>query len=253
MPNQQNDALFTLIQSLTKTEKRYFSLYIAQQHTENISKYMKLFSVMDRMSNYDEKQIIKKEPSIKASQLSNLKAHLYKELLTALRLCHSGKHSEIEIREQIDFARILYNRGLIGQSLKILEKAKQFAIANSHFILTLEILQFEKNIEARHITRSIKGRAEQLEEETEYIISHVNEVAQLSSLALRMYGLYLEKGHIQNEKESKELEKFFKEKLKDLTYEQVSFFGQAYLHQAYCWYYYMQLDFDIEYFLFYLL
>ncbi|HEU0112639.1 MAG TPA: hypothetical protein VFQ73_17315 [Flavisolibacter sp.] len=243
MPNQQNDALFTLIQSLTKTEKRYFSLYIAQQHTENISKYMKLFSVMDRMSNYDEKQIIKKEPSIKASQLSNLKAHLYKELLTALRLCHSGKHSEIQIREQIDFARILYNRGLVGQSLKILEKAKQFAIANSHFILTLEILQFEKNIEARHITRSIKGRAEQLEEETEYIISHVNEVAQLSSLALRMYGLYLEKGHIQNEKESKELEKFFKEKLKDLTYEQVSFFGQAYLHQAYCWYYYMQLDF----------
>jgi len=243
MPNQQNDALFSLIQSLTKTEKRYFSLYIAQQHSDNVSKYMKLFSIMDRMTSYDEKQILKKEPSIKASQLSNLKAHLYKELLTALRLCHSSKFGDIQIREQIDFAKILYNRGLVNQSLKILEKAKQAAIANSHFILTLEILQFEKNIEARHITRSIKGRAEQLEEETEYIIHQVDEVAQLSSIALRMYGLYLEKGHVQSEKESKELEKFFKTKLKDIRYNQVSFFGKAYLHQAYCWYYYIQLDF----------
>jgi hypothetical protein len=243
MPNQQNDALFTLIQSLTKTEKRYFSLYIAQQHSENISKYMKLFTVMEKMNTYDEKQILKKEPTIKPSQLSNLKAHLYKELLTALRLCHSGKFGEIQIREQIDFARILYNRGLVTQSLKILEKAKQVAKANSHFILTLEILQFEKNIEARHITRSIKGRAEDLEKETEYIIKQVDEVAQLSSLALRMYGLYLEKGHIKNEKESKALEKFFKSKLLDIQYDQVSFFGKAYLHQSYCWYYYIQLDF----------
>jgi hypothetical protein len=58
-----------------------------------------------------------------------------------------------------------------------------------------------------------------------------------------MYGLYLEKGHVTNEKESKALEKFFKEKLNGITYDQVSFFGKAYLHQAYCWYYYIQLDF----------
>ena len=247
MPNQQNDALFSLIKSLTKTEKRYFSLYIAQQHSDSMSKYMKLFSVMDRISTYNEKLILKKEPSIKPSQLSNLKAHLYKELLTALRLCHSAKYGDIQIREQIDFARVLYNRGLISQSLKILEKAKQVAIANSHFILTLEILQFEKNIETRHITRSIQGRAEQLEEETEYIIKHIDEVAQLSSLALRMYGNYLEMGHIKNEKESKSLENFFKAKLKNIRYDQVSFFGKAYLHQAYCWYYYIQLDFPAYY------
>ena len=243
MPNQQNDALFALIQSLTKTEKRYFSLYIAQQHSDSMSKYMKLFSVMDRMSRYDEKLILKKEPSIKPSQLSNLKAHLYKELLTALRLCHSSKHGDIQIREQIDFAKILYNRGLVTQALKILEKAKQSAVTNGHFILTLEILQFEKNIEARHITRSIKGRAEQLEKETQSIVTQVDEVARLSSIALRMYGLYLEKGHAQNEKESRELEKFFKEKLNGISYDQVGFFGKAYLHQAYCWYYYIQLDF----------
>jgi len=247
MPNQQYDNLFLLIKSLSKVEKRHFKLYTSRNQGTEGSKFIRLFDVLDGMKEYNEEVILKKVKTIKRSQLANLKAHLYGQLLVALRLLHSSKNLDIQIREQIDFAKVLYNRGLVLQSLKILDKAKTLAIENSHYILTLEILQFEKSIESRHITRSIKGRADDLVEETNYISKQISEVSRLSNLSLLMYGLYLDIGHIKSEKDGKEVEKFFKENLEGINDRQVGFFGKAYLHQAYCWYYYIQLDFSRYY------
>jgi tetratricopeptide (TPR) repeat protein len=247
MPNNLNDPLFLLIKSLVGAEKRHFKLYISRNQATEDSKFARLFDALDSSKEYNEEVILKKVPAITRQQLPNIKAHLYGELLTALRLLHSLKNMEIQIREQIDFARILYNRGLILQALKILEKIKVVARANSHFILTLEILQFEKDIEARHITRSLKGRAAQLIEETNFTIRQINEVTHLSNVALRMYELYLESGHVTDERHSQEIEKIFRKNIEGINESQISFFGKAYLHQSYCWYYIIQLDFTKYY------
>lgn len=247
MPNSSHDPLFLLVKSLSGAEKRHFKLYISRNQANEASKYVKLFDVLDDSSTYNEDAILKKIPSISRQQLSNIKGHLYGELLTALRLLHSSKNLEIQIREQIDFAKILYNRGLILQALKILEKIKTVARAHSHFILTLEILQFEKDIEARHITRSLKGRAGDLIEETNYSIKQINEVTHLSNVALRMYELYLDNGHVTDELHSREIEKIFRENIEGINETQISFFGKVYLHQSYCWFYIIQLDFTRYY------
>ena len=247
MANSLNDPLFLLVKSLTGAEKRHFKLYISRNQANENSKFAKLFDVLDSCKEYNEEQIFKKCPSIARQQLPNIKAHLYGELLTALRLLHSLRNMEIQIREQIDFAKILYNRGLILQSLKILDKVKTLAKANSHFILTLEILQFEKHIESRHITRSLKGRAGVLIDETNFSIKQINEVTLLSNLALRMYELYLETGHVRDEKQSISIEKIFRQNIEGINEAQISFFGKAYLHQSYCWYYIIQLDFTKYY------
>lgn len=242
MPNSNNDSLFLLIKSLTAAEKRHFKLYTLRNQSNTEAKFLQLFSVLDAAKEYSEDSLFKKIPAISRQQLPNIKAHLYRELLTALRLLHSEKNTEIQIRDQIDFARILYNRGLIIQALKILEKVKVTAKANSHFILTQDILQFEKDIESRHITRSLKGRAGVLINETDFVLKQINEVTHLSNIALRMYELYLENGHVKDEKQSKELEEIFRDNIKDINETQISFFGKAYLHQSYCWYYIIQLD-----------
>lgn len=61
-------------------------------------------------------------------QLSNLKAHLYKQILVSLRMNPSLQNNRIQLREQLDFATILYQKGLHRQALKILDKAKQTAM-----------------------------------------------------------------------------------------------------------------------------
>ena len=98
-------------------------------------------------------------PAIRKIQLANLKANLYRQLLSSLRMYHAGHNLDIQLHEQLDFARVLYNRGLYQHSLRMLEKVKATARQAEMRHIVLLALEFEKLIEGQYITRSIRGRA----------------------------------------------------------------------------------------------
>src|ERR1044071_9247049 len=128
MPSRSTDPLFQLISSLQKSEKRNFKLYIKRNSSNEDLKIIQLFDAIDKISTYDEEVILKKLPAVKKQQLSNLKAHLYKQILASLRLIKSEESIDLMLHEQLDYARILYNKGLYHQSLKILEKVKDLSL-----------------------------------------------------------------------------------------------------------------------------
>ena len=127
MANRFTDSLFQLIHSLEKSEKRNFKLYIKRSSGKEDLKIIQLFDAIDKLSEYDEKILLKKLSDVTKTQLANLKTHLYKEVLASLRLIKSTDSIDMQLHEQLDYARILYNRGLYIQSLKILEKVKEMA------------------------------------------------------------------------------------------------------------------------------
>src|SRR5512138_2530383 len=130
MSNRSTDSLFQLIKSLEKSEKRNFKLYVKRNSSSDDLKIITVFDALDKMKEYDETQLLQKNKSIKKSQLSNIKAHLYKQLLSSLRLIKDENNIDIQLHEQMDFARILYNKGLYLQSLKLLDRMKETARAN---------------------------------------------------------------------------------------------------------------------------
>ena len=91
MPTPIQDNLFQLIKTLTKAEKRNFRLYVTRNQSSEDLKFIHLFDVLDKSKDYEESIIFKKVPDIRKEQLSNLKAHLYKQLLTSLRLLHKSR------------------------------------------------------------------------------------------------------------------------------------------------------------------
>src|SRR6201994_2174793 len=115
---------------------------------------------MDKLSDYDEKSLLKKLPGIEKPQLSNLKTHLYKQVLASLRLLKSSDSIDLQLNEQFDYAHILYKKGLFLQSLKLLEKAKEIARLNQKFTFLTHLIALEKRIESLYITRSIQDRSE---------------------------------------------------------------------------------------------
>lgn len=121
------DPLFQLVKSLSKSEKRNFKLYVNRFHSNYDKKFIQLFDAIEKINVYNDEKILLKAPGIHKSQLSNLKAHLYKQLLLCLRLNSINSDHDIYLREQIDYAKILYNKGLYTQSLKIIDKAKAMA------------------------------------------------------------------------------------------------------------------------------
>ena len=111
------DSLFKLIQSLEKAEKRNFKLFIKRSSGNEDLKIIELFDALDKLHEYDEAVLLKKLSSIRKPQLSNIKVHLYKQLLASLRIIKSADSIDMQLNEQLDHARILYNKGLYLQSL----------------------------------------------------------------------------------------------------------------------------------------
>jgi hypothetical protein len=242
MPNRSTDAVFQLVHSLQKHEKRNFKLYVKRNSSNEDLKIIQLFDALDAMNEYDEETLMKKTTSIKKQQISNIKAHLYRQVLASLRLL-DNKNIDIQLHEQLDNARILYNKGLYLQSLKVLDKIKETAKANNQISLLVQVLFLEKKIESLHITRSMKDRASQLITESDDVNEHLFKITKLSNLALQLYSWYINNGHARNEKDEIEIENYFKTFLTEDLKKATGFYEKLYLYQSYCWYAFIRQDF----------
>jgi hypothetical protein len=247
MPNRFSDALFQLIKSLEKAEKRHFKIYIKRSSANEDLKVIQLFDALDKMHEYDEKILFKKISSLNKSKLANLKSHLYSELLASLRLLKVRDSIDLQLSEHLDHARLLYNKGLKLQSLRILEKAKELARTNQKFNTLVQLISLEKKIETLHITRSSTEKTRQLAEESMEVSRHIERVTRLSSLALLLYRWYIINGHSRNEAEEKDIKLFFKNYLPANLDEVSGFYEKLYLFQSYCWYAFIRQDFLMHY------
>lgn len=242
MTNAHKDALFVLVKSLSKSEKRQFKLYVGRLGVNTDAKFLALFNLLDKMRRYDERQILD-SGIVKKSQLSNLKAHLYKQILVSLRLNPVNQNVRIQIREQLDFATILYQKGLYKQSLKILEKAKSFAIENEEKNVAYEIVELEKVIETQYITRSIPDRADELAVEAKELSAHNVMTSKLSNLSLQLYGMMLKVGYVRSDEDLQKVKNYFEEHLPKYEIEKLGFREKLWLYKAHLWYNLLIQDF----------
>ncbi len=244
MPKQQTDHLFQLIKSLSKSEKRNFKLFVNRLRSGEGTKFLQLFELLEKQEEYDEKALLEKARGIKPQQLSNLKGHLYRQLLRSLRLKNAAADAEISIRELMDHARVLYNKSLYQQALKILGKAKQKAAHQRKTILHMEIVEFEKIIEMQYINRSLESRADELNSESDELVRHIASAQQYSNLALKLYSLYLKIGSARNKRDMLMVSSFFNSNFNPpADINQCDFYERLHIYQAYVWYYYIIQDF----------
>lgn len=247
MSNRFTDALFQLIHSMEKAEKRHFKLYIKRSSAKEDLKIIQLYDALDNLTEYDEKFLLKKLSPITKPQLANLKTHLYKQVLASLRLLKTADTIDLQLSEQLDYGRVLYNKGLKLQALKILEKAKEMAKTNHKYNYLAQVISLEKKIETLHITRSSQEKTDQLAAEAIDISNHINSVVRLSNLALQLYRWYIKNGHARNEHDEQDIKNFLKENLPPDADLVTDFYERLYLYQSYCWYAFVRQDFLMYY------
>ena len=243
MFNRSNDGLFQLVKSLEKSEKRNFKLFVKRNSSSDELKSIQLFDALDKMSDYNEAVLLKKNPSISKGQLSNLKAQLYRQILGSLRIIKDEVNIDLQLNELMAYARILYNKGLYLQSLKSLDKLKELARSHNQLTYLQQVLFFEKKIEVLYITRSIQNRAHQLTQESDAVNDTLLKVNKLSNLSLQLYSWYIQHGHARNAGDVKSITEYFEANLPPLADKANNFYEKLYLHQSYCWYAFIRLDF----------
>ena len=243
MPYKSTDHLYKLINSLTTAEKRQFKISMKGSSTSSDSLFMALFDHIDKNPTYDEAKILKQVKGVTKRQLSNLKSNLYKKLLTSLRQQHRTQSIDLQLREQLDHAQILYNKGLYRASIDQLEKIKKQAQELEKRAIHITALELEKKIEALYITGSMYPKAVELKTESNTALDHLNVNHKLSNLSLSLYGMYLQKGFVKDNEDYDELSDFFKINLPSVSIAKLDFYGKLFYFQSHVWYHFMIQDF----------
>ena len=229
---------------MTKADKRNFKLYAKRVQDDDSLKFIQLFDTIDKMKVLDDDKIIARLDNIEKGQYSNLKRHLYRQILISLRLISIKRLKSIEIREHIDFAHVLYTKGLFLQSLKLLQRAKKMSEKEELDLLTLEIIEFQKVIESRHITNSGPLKNDALTKEASITVEKVDNSILLSNLRVNLHSYYIRNSHIKNEDERNGVISYLERRLPQIDEAILGYPEQVYLYQCYVWYYYILLDFE---------
>ncbi|MEO9533147.1 MAG: hypothetical protein ABJG68_09435 [Crocinitomicaceae bacterium] len=235
MPKSINNNLTDLIHSLSKSEKRQFKLYTGRLPSNENTKYLELYHLIEKNRDITSQAIISKS-SITNRQLSNVRQNLYEHLLKSLRLSPHLQTTPIKLREQLDFATILYNKGLYKQSLKILDKAKQLALGLDEKTMAYEIVEFEKVIESQFITRSLDSRADNLAISARDLSIQNVLTSKLSNLSLQIYSFLLKNGYAKNEDDYLKTRTYFHYHLPKYKNSHLGFREKLFLYMANLWY-----------------
>ena len=87
MPNRNTDTVFQLIKSLEKSEKRNFKLYVTRNSSSEELKIVQLFDALDKMDNYDETILLKKNPEIKKQIINQFPHNAIGDCLYQIKYC----------------------------------------------------------------------------------------------------------------------------------------------------------------------
>lgn len=247
MSKKYSEGLIDLILSMSKAEKRNFRLFSTRNSTKDDLKFLLLFDYIERVVTYDDDRFLTKHPQIKKQQLSNLKSHLYRQILASMRQLAVGNFNEMEIREKIDFALILQNKGFTELALKQLEKAFDLTQKGGHNILGLEITEIAKNIETQYFTRSLVSRVGMLTKRSSSAEKRVSYSVTFSNLFLEVFGLYLKNGYVRDEAEYLSAKRFLNARMVHYVPSELGFEEKNNLYSAMVWYHLIVQDFVMNY------
>lgn len=239
-PNKQ-EPVFELIRSMSKAEKRNFKLYATRLSGNQQAKFIALFDCLDGMEEYNEKRILQRCP-IKKEQLPNMKAHLYKQILVSIRLLEVQHSLHMQLHEQLDFARILYNKGLYQQSSKLLDKAADLALQSEQYTVALDFIELQKKIDTQNTTRGMISKSEKLNRLADTLCDRITRISELANISTQLYGLYLQLGYTRTQKDINMIIHVYGQRLskyENLPEDKLSFTERFYLYQAYAWYHYI--------------
>jgi hypothetical protein len=230
-PNRFTDTLFQLIKSLQRGEKRHFKIFIKRNNNNNL-KTLELFDAIEKLDEYDEEQLLKKLTSIKKPQIHNTKAYLYNQLLESLRILKSNESIDLQLTEQLDYAHILYKKGLFVQAEKIIEKVKE--VANKHHKLNhvLHALAMEKRLEILHISRHKKSRALQLATESQIVAERLQTANSLSNLSMVTQNWFVTNGFCRTPQQQQVFLNFIQPLTPNCNLATLDFYGKMYWYQA---------------------
>jgi len=210
MKNASNK-IYQLIHHLEKAEKRYFTLYAKRHQIGNANNYLELFQLINDSeirSDPELKNFLKN--TNKTYSFTNYLAVVKKQLMENLlkSLCQYNESNSIEekIKNLNHKANILYEKGLIKESVKKVNKAKIMALSFERFHLILETIEIQKKIIAsEYYNESSFNDLIALSDETNKYLAILKNKDAYWLLFSQIYKLHFQNSGDRKERDQKEI------------------------------------------------
>lgn len=242
MPKPKSTDLVTLLSSLRKGEKRYITLELQKLGSD--LKIQQLFEAYTVQQLPDDEAVLAHYPQLRNEQFSNLKAHLYHRTLQFLRGYHLHHSKDIQIRECIDHAQLLLDRGLYDQCSKVLNRAKKLASRNDNLELNLEILKLQKQVFAQGIGGESQQKVNDIIQEVQDVTQKISNINLLSNIQVRLNHWYVKRGFVRKEAYSDEISRYIENHLPTFDEATLSFHERQYLYEVYVTYFLFTQNFQ---------
>ena len=108
-------SLLELIAAMTPSEKGYFVKSSGGFAVRKQQTYMQLFHLLDK-HGFENDTKLRERLGAGKTNIHSIRNYLYKQLLKSLRAYHSEKNTQFKIRELLDYAELLSEKGLLQQS-----------------------------------------------------------------------------------------------------------------------------------------
>lgn len=138
--------LHELIQSLTKSEKRYFSLFAKRHIIAGENKYIKLFNCIEKQKEYNETKV-KQALNYKQTyaNLAAEKAYLKELILKSLKHFHEKNFIDSILYDRLIQIEILYEKGLYEMGFELIDKSVALAVKHEMFLIHSQLLIWKIN------------------------------------------------------------------------------------------------------------
>lgn len=150
MSNKVHDHVHRLIRSMSKAEKRYFTLHNKRHSTGPISDRQLLFEAICGMERYDEAALLERfKGQAFTKQFATTKRRFYESLLRSLDAYHAEHSLDARLGRSLHHVRILYDRALYADAAKLLQGIRRKARENDRRPILFAVMEWEQKLAER--------------------------------------------------------------------------------------------------------
>ena len=246
MSKTASPALFELIKSLTKSEKRYFKIYASRHTIGEVNNGIKIFDFIDQQNDFDEVAVhtyFKGEAFL--NQFPITKNRLYEQILYALDAFHAKGDTEAQLYKMLHSVKILYSKGLYDHANRELSKTKRLAKKHNKIAILLQIANEEKQIiETRGYQDANFETLKKHNEESNELTEEQDFYNNLWFVKSQLFILLNQSGQVRSKDDVLEYKKIYDKYQKIQQPKNISFNNQYLINHFKSAYYFAILDHD---------
>ncbi|MGB1206685.1 MAG: hypothetical protein ACPG5B_13625 [Chitinophagales bacterium] len=231
--------LYRLIHSLSQGEKRSFRFYAKKYQKKNDSAYVRLYEILNGMASYNAEILEKslknerfyKQTSVVSNQLFNL-------ILASLHTRKLEHNPMFLINEKVEFAQILFERGLFRDSKNYIVRAKEIAQNTQQYEQLLFVFSQEHHLMKHWLSiKDYQIYAYDLRKEQKKVWKIVQNQHDFSELIDKLYHIYRQHDMPRNEEETNRYRHLFEHELLKDEKHALSLKARIDFHRIYMFYY----------------